>query len=447
MDDYRIWVTYHKDEQVQQYDLHDDDTHRLFASHRDVEGVNINTLNPVYSEMVTMYWVWKNSVKTKYVGFNHYRRRFSVSRLPDKGECQVYRMIDFGSKTVYQQYAQCHNVADMDTVLSILRNRYGEGNAYSRYITEGHVLIANCCFLMKWQDFTKLCKFLFTILDDFASMCGCQTLEDWRKKAQADFGSNRTEYQTRVVSFLAERLISAWIMEHLSPYIGGRNVAIVNFNTTKLTEAAISSLFKKTPGCHVYVFDNSDKDPFKTKLPNVEVIDNTKGQVIDFAKELRKYKNKWTNEASRNDYGSAKHAMSIDRLTEMIPDGFVLMDSDVLVKENISAFWNRDFACAGVEELKQGVPLIMPILCWLNVPMLKKNGIRYFNGEKMWALTNKEPDGHYDTGAWLLEAVRKAGLPIEYVNVWRYVVHLKGGSWMKKDADRWLEENEGLWKE
>jgi len=446
MDDYRIWVTYHKDEQVSQYGLHDDDTHRIFAANRDIEGKNINEMNPVYSEMVTMWYAWKNNVRSPYVGFNHYRRQFNVSRLPGKGECQVYRIIDFGGISVYDQYARCHNVKDMDAVLSLLDKKYGKDNAYTKYIRNSNTLIANCCFLMKWADFTKLCKFFFAILDDFSAMCGCQTLDDWRKKAQADFGNNRPDYQTRVLSFLAERLISAWISVNLSPYIDGRNVAVVNYNTTKLTEAAIMSLFKHTPGCHVYVFDNSDAEPFKTKLPNVEVIDNTKGKLVDFDAELAKYPDKWERDKVKSNYGSAKHSMSIQKLMELIPGGFVLMDSDVLFKQDIGKFWDYNVACLGTEDLKHGVPLLLPFLCWLNCVKLNENGIGYFNGEKMWALSEKEPNQHYDTGAWLLEEVRRKSLPVEYVNIWDYVIHLGHGSWKDKDTDKWLEENAVLWK-
>ena len=450
MNNYKIWVSYHKDDQVTRFGLKGDKNHEVFGTHLTPEGKNINHMNPVYSEMVTMWYVWQNAKKSDYVGFNHYRRRFEVSRLPGKGECQVYRMLDFGDKTVYEQYAECHNVADMDTVLKILERRYGKGNAYVRNIRESSRLVANCCFLMKWNDFVRLCRFLFPVLEDFASENGISNtnVEEWARKAEKDFGGSRTEYQTRAVSFLAERLISAWIVSNLSPYIGGRDVAVVHYNTPALLEAAIRSLMKHTPCCHVYVFDNSDKAPFKAKIPNVEVIDNTKGKIIDFDAALAAYPDKKDLDRGRSNFGSAKHAMSVDKLMDLIPGGFVLMDSDVLFTANISSLWDRNTACIGSEDIKHNVPLLQPFLCWLNVPMLREAGIRYFNGEKMWALSEREPDCWYDTGAWLLEEVRRLRLPNKYTNIWKYVMHLGHGSW-KDDgsrADEWLKENEGLWK-
>lgn len=448
MNDYKIWISYHKDEQLEKYGLKEDETHKLFAIHKDADGNNINYLNPVYSEMVTMWYVWKNAIKSDFVGFNHYRRRFDVHRLPNKGECQILRFCDFGNETVYNQYGRYHNIKDMDSVLSILDNKFGADNAYSKHIKESHVMVGKCCFLMKWSDFGKLCKFLFGVLDEFAQTAveNPKDLSSWRQKAEKDFAGKGTDYQTRALSFLAERLISAWIFANLSPYIDGRNVAIVHYNTPDLTEAAIKSLFKCTLGCHVYVFDNSDKKPFSTKMANVEVIDNTKGQLINFDAELEKYPEKWERDIKKSNYGSAKHTMSVDYLMSVIPTGFVLMDSDVLIKNDISPFFNKNVACMGAEEVKHNVPLLMPFLCWLNVPMIAEKNISYFNGEKMWALSNVEPNCYYDTGAWLLEEVRRNGLPVGYVNIWQYVIHLGHGSWRGQNSATWLKQNEGLWK-
>lgn len=452
MENCTIWITYHGDRLVGEYGLKEDSMHRLFAGHKDIVGKNINYLNAVYCELATMYYVWKNNIRSNYVGFNHYRRQFGVNRMPEKGECQVYRIRDFGAKTIYEQYAECHNAADMDVMLDCIDNRHGINNPYSKYIKESPVLLSNCCFLMKWNDFTKLCKFVFTLLDDFAASYGISNtnIEEWRNKAINDFGGNNTDYQMRVAAFLGERLISAWITSNMHPYLEGRDIAVVHYNTPKLLDAAIRSVMKHTAGCHFFVFDNSDEQPF---VPSdemkgvVTVFDNTKGQIIDFEKELGKYPDKQVNDINLSNYGSAKHTMSVDKLMELIPDGFVLMDSDVLIKEDISSLWNKNVACLGAEETKNDVPLLMPFLCWLNVPVLQENGIRYFNGEKMWALTDKVPNCYYDTGAWLLEEVRNKGLNVGYINIWQYVEHFSHGSWRGSEEriDDWLKENESLW--
>ena len=445
--DYMIWVTYHRDELIASHSLYEDEHHTLFATHKEVDRKNINHMNPVYSEMVTMWYVWKNSRKSDYVGFEHYRRHLNIHAMPKKGECQVFRALDFRKQTVYEQYAQCHNAKDMDLMLSLLENRHGADNGYVRHIRNSHVLIANCCFLMRWADFKKMCEYLFPLLEDFASACGISNtnVEEWRRKAEKDFGGYRTDYQARVLSFLAERLISAWIATHMK-WWNGINVAVVHYNTPELTSAAIRSLNRFTPGCRVTVFDNSDERPFENTFENVSVIDNTNGQVIDFDEMLSHYPDKEEDDVAKSNYGSAKHCRSVDYLMDVLPDGFVLMDSDVLVRKDVRGLVDYRRAVTGMTNTKNGVTLFHPMLCWMNVPMLEASGIRYFNGDKMWALSHLFPNNRYDTGAWLYEEVKAKGLPCIETDIWSYIIHFGHGSWRKKDYAQWLENNKSLFE-
>lgn len=218
---YRIWITYHKDELVNEYGLKEDKNHRLFAVHKPIEGDNINHLNPIYSEIVTLYYVWKNQVKSDYVGFHHYRRQFNVSRMPNDNECQVYRA-KLKKLTIYDQYAKHHNACDMDCIIDILREKYGWNNPYGMRIKHDNILLTCNCFFMSWENFNKLCEFLFPILFEFAHRVGCDdNIDAWREKEINDFGGDNMEgvaYQMRIQGFLAERLVSVWIAEHLKYY-------------------------------------------------------------------------------------------------------------------------------------------------------------------------------------------------------------------------------------
>lgn len=450
--DYLIWVSYHKDEQLEQYGLTNDKHHRLFPTHKDADGENINMMNPAMSEMVTMWYVWKNSLKSEYVGFEHYRRHLDVHRMPKKGECQVFRIGDFGEMTVYDQFSMFHNRHDLDVALDVLDDKYGKNNDYSKHIRESHRLIAHCTFLMRWTDFARLCKFLFPVLEEYSRRMGIEGLDEhalqlWREKADKDFGGRDVEYQMRNVSFIAERLISAWISKHLVPF-NGIDVVIVHYNSPELTGAAIRSLNKTTPGCRVHLFDNSDSRPFTEKIPNVEVIDNTNGQVIDFEEFLKDYPDRVMEDMAKSNFGSAKHCKSVDYMMDILPDGFILMDSDVLIKKNIKPFRDMVYSVSGVEFGKHKVVLFQPFLCWINVPMLRKYGIRYFNGEKMWALTYKEPERWYDTGAWLHEEVMRHRLPWKFLNIYEYMIHFGHGSWRGNEdrVNSFLETNAMLWK-
>ena len=86
------------------------------------------------------------------------------------------------------------------------------------------------------------------------------------------------------------------------------NVLIVHYNTPELTEACVKSINKHTPGCKIFIFDNSDKRPFTARFDNIEIIDNTKKQLKDFDKWIEEYPNR---KRTIDGHGSAKHMWSV----------------------------------------------------------------------------------------------------------------------------------------
>lgn len=235
--------------------------------------------------------------------------------------------------------------------------------------------------------------------------------------------------------------------------------AIVHYNTPKLTRATVLSLWKHTPGCRVMVFDNSDKLPIaKSKSwrellnnPLVSIIDNAQGQLINWQSWLNTFPDK--EPSPGNDYGSAKHCRSVQWLCDSINEPFLLMDSDVLVKQDITPFWQHP-ECAWVGQRGENVRRrfgyefmkVQPFLCWLNVPLMRQHDVQYFNGEWMWNLTTQRPNHRYDTGAWFCRAVQEAGLPTFELPLREYIAHLGHGSWRDKNPMVWLEEHRELWE-
>ena len=228
-----------------------------------------------------------------------------------------------------------------------------------------------------------------------------------------------------------------------------RDIAIVHYNTPELTRAAILSVRKHTTGCTFTVFDNSDKRPFEP-MDGVKVIDNTKGQVIDFDAMLSRYPDK---RDTANEQGSAKHIASVDYLFDVLPDGFVLMDSDVLVKRDIAAFFDKNVAWAGMVEHKPPFPFmterLFPFLLWINVPMLRKHGIRFWHEGMVYKLSHTGAP-YYDTAGSLLKDCDDAGLPCKEMDLYDYIEHFCGGSCGRKtraNALSWLyDEHLDLWK-
>lgn len=226
-----------------------------------------------------------------------------------------------------------------------------------------------------------------------------------------------------------------------------KTVCIVHYNTPELTAYTLRSLNKWTPGCEVIVFDNSDCEPW-VPMGGETVIDNTKGQIINFDEWLEQFTDKVPSPG--NNYGSAKHCYTIQYLVDNIGKPFVLMDSDILIRRSIDDYfdkkylWAADVSC-NLRKYHLGILKVDPFLCYLNVPMMKKHGIDYFNKNYMWDLSNKMPNRMYDTGAWLLKATRKANLPYKLMSNKKYIFHLRHGSWRDTQWREWVEEHQETW--
>lgn len=219
------------------------------------------------------------------------------------------------------------------------------------------------------------------------------------------------------------------------------NVLTVHYNTPELLDAMIRSVNKNTD-CKIYVFDNSDSSPFVNTFDNVEVIDNTKGQIFDFDEWLAKFPDK---QYTSNGWGSAKHCKTVDLCFDLIPDGFILLDSDVLIYRDISELWDSRYIGAGQLEIPRhpvSIRRICPYVCYINVPMCRKHDVRYFDDDHMWFLTAKSPNRWYDTGAWFYENCDKRGVTVNLCSCDDYCVHLGAGSW--RDLDKNLQNKSSL---
>lgn len=218
-----------------------------------------------------------------------------------------------------------------------------------------------------------------------------------------------------------------------------KNVAIVHYNTPELTVAAIKSLYKTTPGVSVTVFDNSDKYPFP-KMDEVALLDNTHQELVNFDAMLSKYPDKIKTACN---WGSEKHIASVDYLFDIFPNGFVLMDSDVIVKQDISSFFDNSVAWVGSIEYKPKfwfqAQRCFPFLLWINVPMLREHGIRFFHEGMVYKMSHT---GHpyYDTGGSLYKDCNDVGLPHRELNIFDYIDHLGGASCYKTSWRIWLDE-------
>lgn len=239
-----------------------------------------------------------------------------------------------------------------------------------------------------------------------------------------------------------------------------RNVAIVHFNTPELTEAAIKSLRKHGGEDYkIYILDNSNERPFTKKIKGVKVFNNRKGQIINFKKELDKFPDKHEKMGCARGcyYGSDVHMMSVQKLWELIPEGFLLMESDILIKESIDHLFVENECAVGYiyGAMDRGRERFSPLLLWINVPMCVAGGARFFDPDRSWALHPENDDRNFwDTGGAFLADIKQLkpqchGIALARSQFVKLLIHYGSGSWKHNDLKQqqaWLEQHAELWK-
>lgn len=233
-----------------------------------------------------------------------------------------------------------------------------------------------------------------------------------------------------------------------------KNIVIIHYNTPLLTECLVRSINLFVKDAIIYIFDNSDERPFTAHFDNVLVLDNTKGEIINFNRWLDKYPHRHRSHGRVNNWGSAKHCYSVQKCMELIRENFILLDSDVLLKKDISDLYEEDIIYSGevIVQPNSSIKRVLPFITYINTEMCYKNCVNYFDENYMHGLyfmKNNQDADKYDTGAgFYLNASKFKHKELKYSD---YVVHYGHGSWNKASektkitAGDWLGINRRFW--
>ena len=237
--DARIYILYHKDA-----DLWND---ALYMP-KSVHDSEIAELNPVYCELTGLYDIWKHHPKSlKYIGVCQYRRRL---QFPEDYDFKPLLMDDAilcakpynFSKTVKGQYAQCHNVEDLQLMESIVKEKNPDyAQAWDYWINGNNTLFYSQGWVARVEDFDRYCEWLFDLLDAFCKKAGIETVEDCRNYVEKNIAAGKypdignafkehsaediVQYQMRICGYLAERLFTLWVFKNfgnkilVKPYV------------------------------------------------------------------------------------------------------------------------------------------------------------------------------------------------------------------------------------
>lgn len=241
--DIRIFVTGHKKVDRPQSDILQPvqvgpgvKNNRFWDTLHDDEGENISDKNPMYCELTTQYWAWKN-VDADYYGFCHYRRYFNFSDTEyeenpygeimddyiDAAAVKKYGLDDAtiraaveGWDVITTRYGNLEEIIDkhgtpaavwkaapllIDNDLrrcyEILVTMYPDYRLDANNFLNGNRSCFCNMFIMKKQIFFDYCSWMFPILEEF--------------ERRTDF-SHYSKEALRTPGHLSERLLNIWLM-------------------------------------------------------------------------------------------------------------------------------------------------------------------------------------------------------------------------------------------
>ena len=172
-----------------------------------------------YSEGSKIYYVWKqyknNIFKSKYVGFNHYRRIFSFgNNIPNLDD--IFKDYDIilnkHSNLPYslkKQYYLFHNKDDIDEILEIIKYKFPQYYSIANETLNSNLFYLGNIFIMKKEDFIKYGNFTFEILFEFDKKHNLKKDDDIKNYVNKNYNKYKRfdiNLQRRLEGFLMERI-------------------------------------------------------------------------------------------------------------------------------------------------------------------------------------------------------------------------------------------------
>ena len=217
----------------------------------DNTGDNISDKNESFCELTALYWAWKNDRDSDFIGLMHYRRLLDVVGEIDGGRAEAYvgavDVEDWIERTeawmeaeldnwdiilprvhqmavsVEDNYLASHHKEDFDKMREVIAADYPAYlDAFDTSAKSNDMRLGNIA-LMRREVFDRYCSWLFDIL---------------LKVDASDIDrSNYSPYQSRYIGFLAERLLTVFILQEqrTNPSTRIRETHILN-----LSRAAVS---------------------------------------------------------------------------------------------------------------------------------------------------------------------------------------------------------------
>lgn len=198
-----------------------------FGEILDNDGDNISDKNLYWRELTGIYYLWKNVHDVKYIGTEHYGRRFNFSvenvlTLFEKGDVEVICHAITLNETVEEHYKISHSEYDFSVMENVVKEMYPDyADSFDKFLKKDNTLLANNNFVMSKENFDKMWRFVFSVIEETLKRLNVSSLED-AKQHVAEFAVKKSpygdwvDYQAAFPGFMAERLSSLYVRHNFS---------------------------------------------------------------------------------------------------------------------------------------------------------------------------------------------------------------------------------------
>ncbi len=224
----------------------------------DHTGDNISSLNPYYSELTGVYWLWKNYHTADAIGVCHYRRyliaedghlyqKEDLVKLLGQYDMIVTKKLEL-RMPYYNGFAATHDEKDLIETERVVAEKYPVYSPlFHDMVHKKQTYFANMMICPK-PLYDAYCTWLFDILFEVQQRIDTTGYDNYRK---------------RVYGFLSEFLLTVWIEKNqLNVYESCVGMSAEKYET-KAVKKQLSIYFaaKDIAGAKQYILKELDKRP------------------------------------------------------------------------------------------------------------------------------------------------------------------------------------------
>ena len=167
---YINWKSYYLDESINDFDLQNSEHIKLYnTNYINKNKYNINYMNPYLGEMVMLYYIWKNNLKSDYIIISQYRRDFAKINfnMLKHNKIQTLCLGQYEQSIIDRLLYYEINPELIIKIEKYISNKTNKSfnEIDDMFHCPNHKIFFILCFACNWDIFCKICEFIFYIFE------------------------------------------------------------------------------------------------------------------------------------------------------------------------------------------------------------------------------------------------------------------------------------------